>query len=62
MLLVDYYFYFNNLEQCKRNEELQIFLVILAILIIISVIIEFLKHKYMYKAKNEKVRKLLRKL
>ena len=24
MLLVDYYFYFNNLEQCKRNEELQI--------------------------------------
>ena len=62
MLLTDYYFYFYNLEESQRNKELLIIAICLGILLIIGLVIERVKYKFMYKAKNEHIRNFLKKL
>ncbi len=60
MLLIDYYFYFYNLEEYQRNREICFIMICLLMLLGIGWGIEKIRDKFVYKVKNEKVRKILR--
>ena len=61
MLLIDYYFYFYNLDESKRTKEILSIMACLLLLLFLGLMLEKIKNRYIYKVKNEKLRKILRK-
>ena len=61
MLLIDYYFYFYNLDESQRNKEILGIIACLVILLFLGLLLEKIKNRYIYKVKNEKLRKILKK-
>jgi len=62
MLFSDFYFYFFNLDKYWRNIKIFQIILLLISLLFIGVLIEVIKHKFIHKIRNEKIKKFMKNL
>lgn len=62
MLYLDYYTYFKSLEQTQKNKQLLIISIIILTMLLIGIIIEIIKHKFLHKIKNKRIKEFISKL